>query len=88
MLWTWFSQIPMNTVTRSNIVVNLMDQTGKPAISWTLNHAFPTKLSGTDLKSDGSEVCRGKPGDYVRKLRHLAAISLPPQLKSSAVARP
>jgi phage tail-like protein len=55
-LWTWFSSIAMNTIARSTVVVNLLDETGAPRMSWTLNNAFPTKLSGTDLKSDGNEV--------------------------------
>lgn len=55
-LWTWFSSIAMNTITRSTIVVNLLDETGAPRMSWTLNNAFPTKLTGTDMKSDGNEV--------------------------------
>jgi phage tail-like protein len=55
-LWTWFNTIKMNTIARSTIVVNLMDEVGGTRMSWTLNNAFPTKLSGTDLKSDGNEV--------------------------------
>jgi phage tail-like protein len=55
-LWTWFSSIAMNTIARQTIVVNLLDETGAPRMIWTLNNAFPTKLSGTDLKSDGNEV--------------------------------
>jgi phage tail-like protein len=55
-LWTWFSSIAMNTIARSTVVVNLLDETGAPRMSWTLNNAFPTKLTGTDLKSDGNEV--------------------------------
>ena len=55
-LWTWFSSITMNTIARSTIVVNLMDETGAPRMIWQLNNAFPTKFSGTDLKGDGNEV--------------------------------
>jgi phage tail-like protein len=55
-LWTWFSSIAMNTIARSTIVVNLLDETGTPRMIWTLNNAFPTKLTGTDMKSDGNEV--------------------------------
>jgi phage tail-like protein len=55
-LWTWFSSIAMNTIPRSTVVVNLLDETGSPRVSWTLNNAFPTKYTGTDLKSDGNEV--------------------------------
>ncbi|MES2442413.1 MAG: phage tail protein [Pseudomonadota bacterium] len=56
LLWTWFNSIAMNTITRSTVVVNLMDETGAPRMMWTLNNAFPTKLTGTDMKSDGNEV--------------------------------
>ena len=55
-LWTWFSTIAMNTVPRSTVVVNLLDETAAPRVTWTLNNAFPTKYTGTDLKSDGNEV--------------------------------
>lgn len=55
-LWTWFNTILMNTVARSTVTVNLLDQTGTPQYIWTLNNAWPTKITGTDLKSDGNEV--------------------------------
>jgi phage tail-like protein len=55
-LWTWFSSITMNTIERCTIVVALLDQTGTPQYKWQLNNAFPVKLTGTDLKSDGNEV--------------------------------
>jgi phage tail-like protein len=56
LLWNWFKQITMNTIARSTIVVNLLDQTGTAKYKWQLNNAFPVKLTGTDLKSDGNEV--------------------------------
>ncbi len=56
LLWTWFNSIKMNTIARVTVVVNLMDEGGKPQMIWTLNNAFPVKLTGTDLKSDGNEV--------------------------------
>lgn len=55
-LWTWFNSITMNTIERCTLVVALLDQTGAPQYKWQLNNAFPVKLSGTDLKSDGNEV--------------------------------
>lgn len=55
-LWNWFNQIKMNTVARSTVVVNLLDETGAPKMVWTLNNAFATKITGTDLKSEGNEV--------------------------------
>jgi phage tail-like protein len=55
-LWDWFDQIKMNTIERSTLVVNLLDESGSPKYIWTLNNAFPVKLTGADLKSDGNEV--------------------------------
>lgn len=55
-LWTWFSSITMNTIARATIVISLLDQNGKTQYKWTLNNAWPTKVTGTDLKSDGNEV--------------------------------
>jgi phage tail-like protein len=54
--WTWYNEIKMNTIARRTVVVNLLDETGAPKMVWTLNFAFPTKITGTDLKSEGNEV--------------------------------
>ncbi|MDF7775013.1 phage tail protein [Sphingomonas sp. AOB5] len=55
-LWSWFDQITMNTIARQTILVDLLDESGGVQYRWTLNNAFPTKLTGTDMKSDGNEV--------------------------------
>ncbi len=55
-LWDWFSQVKMNTIARRTVVVNLLDETGATKMAWTLNNAFPTKITGTDLKSEGNEI--------------------------------
>lgn len=54
--WDWYSEIKLNTIKRRTVVINLLDETGNPKMVWTLNNAFPTKVSGTDLKSEGNEV--------------------------------
>jgi phage tail-like protein len=54
--WTWFKQNTMNTIKRVTVVISLLDQTGAPTMVWTLANAWPTKITGTDLKSDGNEV--------------------------------
>jgi phage tail-like protein len=54
--WPWFSEIKMNTISRRTVVINLLDETGAPKMVWTLHNAWPTKVTGTDLKSEGNEV--------------------------------
>jgi phage tail-like protein len=52
----WYNQVKMNTVARKTITITLLDETGAPTMIWTLSNAWPTKVSSTDLKSDGNEV--------------------------------
>jgi len=54
--WDWFNQIKMNTIKRIPITISLLDEAGKPTMVWTVANAWPTKITGTDLKSDGNEV--------------------------------
>ncbi|MDW3211153.1 MAG: phage tail protein [Reichenbachiella sp.] len=54
--WSWYSQIKMNTIKRQTVTIKLLDENGKPTMTWTLKNAWPTKITGTDLKSDGNEV--------------------------------
>ncbi|WP_322044107.1 phage tail protein [Paraburkholderia sp. J67] len=54
--WDWFSQIKMNVIKRVPVVIKLLDEQGGTTMVWTLTNAFPVKITGTDLKSDGNEV--------------------------------
>ena len=55
-LWTWFNSIKYNTIARATLVISLLDESGAPKMNWTLNNAFPTKITGTDMNSKGNEV--------------------------------
>eukprot|EP01037_Dinobryon_pediforme_P023061 gene23061-24404_t len=54
--WDWFNQIKMNTIKRVPVTISLLDEAGKPTMVWTLANAWPTKITGTDLKAEGNEV--------------------------------
>jgi phage tail-like protein len=54
--WDWFNQIKMNTIKRVPVTISLLDEGGAATMTWTLANAWPTKITGTDLKSDGNEV--------------------------------
>ena len=54
--WDWFNKIKMNTIERQAATISLLDEEGAATMVWTLKNAWPTKITGTDLKSDGNEV--------------------------------
>jgi phage tail-like protein len=54
--WKWYDEIQMNTIKRQTVIIKLLDESGQRTMTWTLNNAWPTKITGTDLKSDGNEV--------------------------------
>ncbi|MBO7413611.1 MAG: phage tail protein [Fibrobacter sp.] len=54
--WEWFNQIKQNTIKRIDITISLLDETDAPAMTWTLKNAWPTKISGYELKAEGNEV--------------------------------
>ena len=54
--WDWFNAIKTNTIQRVPVTISLVDEAGAPTMVWTLANAWPTKISGTDLKATGNEV--------------------------------
>ena len=46
----------MNIIKRRTVLIKLLDEKGAVTMQWTLNNAWPTKITSTDLKSDGNEV--------------------------------
>jgi phage tail-like protein len=52
----WLKQVGTNTSKRRTITISLLDETGAAKRVWILHNARPTKITGTDLKSDGNEV--------------------------------
>jgi phage tail-like protein len=54
--WVWFEKIKMNTIERVPVTIALLDEVGADTMVWTLLNAWPTKITGTDLKSQGNEV--------------------------------
>jgi len=54
--WEWFEQIKQNTIKRIDVIISLLDETNAPTMVWTLKNAWPTKISGYELKAEGNEV--------------------------------
>lgn len=54
--YNWYKAISMNTIKRETVVIKLLDEKGNATMTWTLANAWPTKITGTDMKSDSNEV--------------------------------
>lgn len=54
--WDWYNAIHRNTVKPAEAIISLLDEGGKPLMVWTCTNAYPTKITGTDLKSTGNDV--------------------------------
>lgn len=55
-LFNWFNQTKLNVPVRKTVTIKLLDEMQQPTMVWTLSNAWPTKISGVSLKSDGNEV--------------------------------
>jgi len=55
-LYNWFSNIMGGIIDRRNVAVTILDTQGNPKIRWNYTNAWPTKLTGPDLNSKGTDV--------------------------------
>ncbi len=53
--FNWFNEIKLNTIKRRAVTISLLDEAGAPTMVWKLVNAWPTKITGVSLKSDGNE---------------------------------
>ena len=54
--WKWQSEISLNTIKRTTVVIRLIDESGNTKMTWTLSNAWPTKIQVANLKSSSNEV--------------------------------
>ncbi|WP_291911898.1 phage tail protein [Chitinophaga sp. CB10] len=52
----WWNTVALNTITRRDIIVSLMNEKHEPVMVWKIKNAWPVKVNSTDLKADGNEV--------------------------------
>ena len=54
--YEWWNSVKMNTIERRDIIIKLLNEEHEPVMTWKVINAWPTKVSGSDLKADGNEV--------------------------------
>lgn len=55
-LFEWLNGVKNNSAKRSIITIKLIDESGKPTMTWRLTNAWPQKFSSADLNASGNEV--------------------------------
>ena len=54
--WDWYKQIKSNNIQRVPVTIQLLDEAGNPTMTWTLNNAWPTKITPADMDATGNEI--------------------------------
>ena len=54
--YTWFNEVAMNTPSRKDVTISLLDEEHNPVMTWKLLNAWPKKIDSPDLKSDDNSV--------------------------------
>jgi len=54
--YNWMSEVSLNTYTRVNVVIKLLNEEGATEFTWTLQRAFPLQVTPTDMNSTASEA--------------------------------
>ena len=54
--WNWMRSGLQGQVTRSSVVITLLDEQRKSVQRWRLNRAWPCKYTGPTLNAKGSEI--------------------------------
>lgn len=54
--YDWFNTVNLNKIERRTVTISLLNEKHEPVVIWKVQNAWPTKITPTDLKSDGNEV--------------------------------
>jgi phage tail-like protein len=54
--YDWWNTVALNTIERRDVTISLLNEEHQPTVVWKVKNAWPTKVTSTDLKSDGNEV--------------------------------
>lgn len=55
-LFDYFASVQMNTVARKIITISLLDEKDGVLFVWTLNNAFPKKVTGASMNAQTNDV--------------------------------
>lgn len=54
--FAWLATVKLNKVERRDLVIKLLNEEHNPVMVWKVQHAFPVKVEGPQLKASANEV--------------------------------
>ncbi len=54
--YAWFNTVNLNQIERRDLTISLLNESHEPVVVWKVKNAWPSKVTPTDLNSDGNEV--------------------------------
>ncbi|PWJ57468.1 phage tail-like protein [Dyadobacter jejuensis] len=54
--YDWLNTVKLNTISRKDLIISLLDENDLPAMVWNIKQAFPVKVEGPSLKATGNEI--------------------------------
>lgn len=54
--YDWLNKTKLNKADRRDLIISLLNEEHEPVMTWKAANAFPVKIEGPGLKSDGNEV--------------------------------
>jgi phage tail-like protein len=55
-LFDWLQGLQLNVIKRTTVTIQLLDEAQQPVFTWTLQNAFPVKVTSTDFNAQNNEV--------------------------------
>lgn len=55
-LFDWWNSINLNQVERRTVTISLLNEKHEPAVTWTLNNAFPMKIDSGSMNAKTNDV--------------------------------
>jgi phage tail-like protein len=52
----WFNTVKLNKIERRDLTISLLNEEHNPVVVWKVKQAWPSKITPSDLKADGSET--------------------------------
>lgn len=52
----WWNTVALNTITRRNVTISLLNEAHEPVVVWKVKNAWPLKVTSSDLNAGSNEV--------------------------------